>query len=74
MTGVLLLFAHLVLTVGSLGVLVLCALRLWGKVRATKNAAMDLKDHAAELATKAAELAGRLESTEVSSRLASRAS
>ncbi|WP_230202744.1 hypothetical protein [Parafrankia discariae] len=69
----LLLFAHLVLTVGSLGVLVLCALRLWGKVRATRNAATDLKDHAAELATKAAELAGRLESAQVADRLASRA-
>lgn len=73
MTGVPLLLVHLVLIVGSLGVLVLCALRLWGQVRATKTAALELKDRAADLATKTGELAGRIESAEVATRLASQA-
>jgi hypothetical protein len=68
--GVLLLLAHLVLVLGPLGLLALCALRLWGKIRTTKSAAMDLKDQATDLGTKVSELAGRVESAQVASRLA----
>lgn len=72
MIGVLLVFAHLLLTVGALAVLALCGLRLWGKVKATKRAAMELKDRVADLSTMTTELAARLDTTEVTSRLAER--
>ncbi|WP_242423592.1 hypothetical protein [Frankia sp. EI5c] len=68
-----LLLAHLMLIFGSLAVLVLAALRLWKQVRLTRSAAVELKDRAAELGIRVTELAERLDSTQVTERLASRA-
>ncbi|EFC85264.1 hypothetical protein [Parafrankia sp. EUN1f] len=71
--GVPLLLVHLVMIFGSLGVLALCALRLWRQIKATKSAAFELKDRAADLGNKVSELAERLESVDVAARLAANA-
>ena len=64
---------YLALIIGSLGVLGLCAVRLWGKVRATRAAAVELRQRVADLAEQTSALAQRLDSVdEVASRLAAR--
>ena len=73
MVGVLWLLVYLALILGSLGVLVLCALRVWGKVRAARAAAAELRERVADLAAQTSELAQRLESVDaVANRLAAR--
>ncbi|MCK9925196.1 hypothetical protein MXD61_25550 [Frankia sp. AgPm24] len=63
---------YLVLIVGGLLLLFLCAWRVWQKVRAARRALGELSSRVSGLAADTSALSGRLDHAEVTSRLAER--
>ncbi|OHV50365.1 hypothetical protein [Pseudofrankia sp. BMG5.36] len=60
------------LIVGSLLLLVLCALAVWRKVRAARSTAGELKEQVSGLSAETTALSARLDTAEVTARLAER--
>ncbi|WP_041940474.1 MULTISPECIES: hypothetical protein [Frankia] len=65
---------YLVLILGGLGLLGLCAWRVWQKVRGVRRALGELSTRVSGLAADTAELSARLNHAEVTARLAERTS
>ncbi|WP_101832307.1 hypothetical protein [Frankia canadensis] len=65
---------YLVLILGGLALLVLCAWRVWQKVRGVRRALGELSTRVSGLATDTAALSARLDHAEVGARLADRTS